>query len=174
MWYGKRMRSWWYALVVSVQFFALWVAQPVWAGIESYDPRLDPNYSRVVSTNPSSDWRAIEALGREFQERSALIGSRPAAANQYVQPQPWRYAGADYPMMVSQAGYADFSYATPPIGGPYQYWYSSGIYGWREPSPRIPWWSLVPSRHHHRQWADPRSGHGQAGGFAGRGSWHRR
>lgn len=150
--YGKRTRSWWYALVVSVQFFALWFAGPVLAGIESYDPRLDPNYTMAMSGNTTLNWRAIEMLAREFQERSALIGSRPAAANQYVQPQPWHYAGADYPMMVSQAGYPGPGYWTPPVGGQYPYWYGSGsgLYGWWQPSPRIPWWSLVPPRHHHR------------------------
>jgi hypothetical protein len=147
--YGKRTRSWWYAVVVSVQFFALWFVGPVLAGIESYDPRLDPNYTRATSGNSTLDWRAIEMLAREFQERGAAVGSRPAAVSQYVQPQPWHYAGTDNSMMASQAGYADFSYWTPPIGGPYQNWYGPGIYGWRDSS-RIPWWSLVPSRHHHR------------------------
>ena len=150
MWYDNRARRWEYALVIGLQSVALWVAPPVWAGIESYDPRLDPNYTRAMSTNPSPDWRAIEALGREFQERSVTAGSRPGAGGQYAQPQPWHYAGTDNPMMVSQAGYAGFSYWTPPIGGPYQNWYGQGIYGWLEPSPRIPWWSLVPPRHHHR------------------------
>jgi hypothetical protein len=65
------------------------MTQPVWAGIESYDPRLDPNYTRAMSTNPTRDWRAIEALGREFQARSALIGAQPSAGSHYAPPQPW-------------------------------------------------------------------------------------
>lgn len=148
--YDNRIRSWWYALVVGLLSVVLWVAPSVWAGIESYDPRLDPNYTRATSANPSPDWRAIEALGREFQAQSTLIGSRPVAASQYVQPQPWYYAGTDNPMMASQYSYASPGYWTPSIGGPYPYWYGSGVYGWREPYPRIPWWSLVPPRHHHR------------------------
>lgn len=169
--YGNRTRSWWYALAICAQFFALWVAQPVLAGIESYDPRLDPNYARATSGNSTIDWRAIEALGREFQARSALIGSRPAPAFQYVQPQPWYYAGAEYPMMASQYGYAGPGYWTPPIGGVYPYWYGSGVYGWRDPYPRIPWWSLVPPRHHYRYSAHPRPFYGRYGGVTGYRGW---
>jgi hypothetical protein len=170
--YDNRTRSWGYVLVVGLQSVVLWVAPPAWAGVESYDPRLDPNYTRAMSTNPSLDWRAIEALGREFQARSALIGSQPVAANHYAQPQPWHYAGADYPMMVSQAGYPSLDYWTSPVGGQYPYWYGSGsgVYGWRAPSPRIPWWSLVPSRHHYRSSAHLQF-HGRHGGVVGHRSW---
>lgn len=161
--YAKRTRRWGYVLAICAQSVGLWVAPPVWAGIESYDPRLDPNYTRAMSTNPSLDWRAIEALGREFQERSALIGSQPGAGSHYAQPQPWHYAGADYSMMVSQAGYSSLDYWTSPVGGqyPYSYWYGSGsgLYGWWEPSPRIPWWSLVPSHAHHDRHHDGKGRH---------------
>lgn len=169
--YSSSARRWGYVLVIGLQSVALWVAPPVWAGIESYDPRLDPNYTRATSGNSTLDWRAIEMLAREFQERGVAVGSRPAAVSQYVQPQPWHYAGADNSVMVSQSGYADFSYWTPPIGGPYQYWYSSGIYGWWQPSPRIPWWSLVPPRHHHRSSVHARPFHGRHGGAMGRRGW---
>lgn len=148
--YGKRTRNWWYALVIGVQAMTLWVMQPAWAEIESYDPRLDPNYNRATSANPTFDWSAIETLAREFQERSATVGSRPAAAGQYVQPQPWHYAGANDPIMISQAGYPGLDYRISPVGGQYSYWYGPGIYGWWQPSPRMPWWSLVSPRHHHR------------------------
>lgn len=168
--YAKRTRRWGNVLAICAQFVALWVAQPIWAGIETYDPRLDPNYTRAMSTNPSPDWRAIEALGREFQERSVTAGSRPGAGGQYVQPQPWHYAVADDPVMISRADYPGLGYWSPPIGGPYQYWYGPGIYGWREPSPRIPWWSLVPPRHHHRSSAHLQF-HGRHGGVMGHRSW---
>lgn len=168
--YGKRTRNWWYPLVIVVQAMTLWVAQPVLAGIESYDPRLDPNYNRATAANPTFDWRAIEALVREFQERSATVGSRPDAAGQYVQPQPWYYAGADNPVMVSPAGYPDLGYRTSPVGEQYPYWYGPGIYSWWQPSPRIPWWRLVSPRHHHRAsvhiWF-----HGRHGGVMGYRGW---
>jgi hypothetical protein len=165
--YGKQARRWWYVLVIGVQCITLGVAQPVWAGIESYDPRLDPNYTRAMSTDPSPDWRAIEALGREFQERSPTAGSRPGAAGQYVQPQPWHYVTVDNPVMASQAGYPGGGFWASPAGGQYpSYWYGSGIYGWWEPSPRIPWWSLVPPRHHHRS-SMHMGFHGRHGGGTG-------
>lgn len=164
--YINRTRRWGYALVIGLQSVALWVAPPVWADIESYDPRLDPNYTRAMSTNPGPDWRAIEVFGREFQERSVTAGSRPGAGGQYVQPQPWYYAGAENPVTTSQSGYTSAGYWAPPIGGPYQYWSGSGFYGWREPSPRIPWWSLIPPRHHHRSSVHLQS-HGRHGGMMG-------
>lgn len=147
--YSNRARYWGYASVIGLLSVALWVAQPAWAGIESYDPRLDPAYTRATSNNPAVDWRAIEALGREFQERGAP-SAQPAAAGYYILYQPWHYVGAVYPAMVPQTDYAGYGYWTPPVGGLYPYWYSSGVYGWRDPYPRIPWWSLVPPRHHHR------------------------
>lgn len=146
----KRIRFLESVFVIGLQAMVLWVAQPVSAGIESYDPRLDPNYTRATSDNPSIDWRVIDALGREFQAQSAAVGSRPAAVGQYIQPQPWYYAGAEYPMMGLQYGSAGPGYWTSPNGGVNPYWYGSGVYGWRDHYPRIPWWSLVPLRHHHR------------------------
>lgn len=140
--YAKRT-SWWYALAICVQSVTLWVTQPAWAGIESYDPRLDPNYTRAPSGNPSVDWRAVEAFNHEFQARSALIGSQPSTGGYYASPQPWRYAGADHPLMVSQAGYPGLGYWASPVGGPYpywSYWYGSGLYRWRRP--------VAPHRHH--------------------------
>lgn len=79
--YDNRTRSWRDTFAISAIAMTLWMASPVWAGIESYDPRLDPNYTRAMSTNPTRDWRAIEALGREFQARSALIGAQPSAGS---------------------------------------------------------------------------------------------
>lgn len=148
--YSNRSRYWGYASVIGLLSVALWVAQPAWAGIESYDPRLDPNYSGATPANPTPDWRAIEALAREFQERGATVASRSVIVGQYIQPQPWYYVGTDNSMMASQYGYVGPGYWTPPIGGVYPYWYGSGVYGWRDPYPRIPWWSLIPPRHHHR------------------------
>lgn len=138
------------ALLAVLSIGLLWLTQPAWAGIETYDPRLDPNYTRATPGNPGLDWRAIEALGREFHERNLTAGSRPIAAGSFPYPQPWSYAGGESPVMAAQSGYGGVGYGMPPMGGAYPSWYGPGVYGWLEPSPRIPWWSLIPPRHHHR------------------------
>ena len=110
---------------------------------DQYDPRRDPNYSREAAPVSQVNWNAVSALAQEFEARSYQALTRGQAFNQFPQPQPWSYVqGAPSPI-GSPATYGD------PYAG-YIYGYGSGFPGWFEPSPRIPWWSLIPPRRHHQ------------------------
>lgn len=124
-------------------------AGAVTATPDQYDPRLDPNYSLETSERTPVNWEAIWGLVREFEARTYLNVDRPQATAPYAQPQPWQYV----------QGVPTFS-GSPPIPdvpsyeGPYAgSWYAYGplFSGFWEPSPRIPWWSLIPPRTHHRR-----------------------
>lgn len=119
------------------------------AGPDQYDPRRDPNYTSSSSATAPIHWEAVWGLVQEFETRSPVNTARIQPSSQLVVPQPWHYVqetpwpGAT-PSYSGAAGYGGV-YGGPFYG--YEPWYAS----WREASPRIPWWSLIPPRtHHHR------------------------
>ena len=137
------------------------------AATDQYDPRRDPNYSREAVETTPINWDAVWSLVREFEARSHANAARPLPSSQFAVPQPWHYVqesfspGATPPL--SNASYG------APYGGP-SYGYDPWFAGWWETSPRIPWWSLVPPRHHHRSPVHMQF-RGRHGEFVGRHGW---
>lgn len=120
---------------------------------DQYDPRHDPNFAPETSERAPVNWEAIWGLVREFEARAYLNVDRPQATAPYAQPQPWHYVQgvptfSGSPPIPDVPGYGD-----PYVGSWYAY--GSSFSGYWEPSPRIPWWSLIPFRsrdghgHHH-------------------------
>lgn len=124
-------------------------AGTVSAAPDEYDPRHDPNYSRETSEKPPVNWEAIWALAREFESRAYPNGDRCQLARVCTAPQPWHYVhGAssfNAPPSVSDGPV----YGDPSVGP--SYGYGPLFAGWWGTSPRIPWWSLIPPRIHHRR-----------------------
>jgi hypothetical protein len=114
---------------------------------DRYDPRRDPNYSREVSATAPIHWEAVWGLVSEFEARSYQAIDRRQSSSPFAVPQPWHYVqgGDTLDVTPSLAGAAYGS----PYGGPFN-GYDPWFAGWWEPSPRIPWWSLVPftTKHH--------------------------
>ena len=134
---------------------------------DQYDPRRDPNYSREAVETTPINWDAVWSLVREFEARSHSNMGQNQPSSQFAVPQPWHYVqesfspGATPPL--SNASYG------APYGGP-SYGYDPWFAGWWETSPRIPWWSLVPPRHHHRSPVQMQF-RGRHGEFVGRHGW---
>lgn len=113
-----------------------------------YDPRLDPSYISGQA-NPRLDWEKIWALVGEYKAIAMNRPIVPRPSIRYAQPQPQAYT--DLALSRGDLPYApgQILYATP-------YTYMGGYYpndSWgtyRTPSSRIPWWSLIPPRHHHQ------------------------
>lgn len=130
---------------------------PAAFGKTEYDPRRDPNYSREAALAFQVNWNVVSALAQEFEARSYQALNRGQALNQFPQPQPRSYVQEAPSPIGSPPIYGD------PYAG-YVYGYGSGFPGWFEPSPRVPWWSLIPPRrhhrdgHHHRGHAHPQQG----------------
>jgi len=122
------------------------------AATDQYDPRRDPNYTREVSATTPMNWQAIWSLVREFEGRTDQIVGRGLPSSQFAVPQPWHYV-QETPSPGATLSYSGAAGYGGVYGGPfygYEPWYPS----WREASPRIPWWSLVPfttkDHQHHR------------------------
>lgn len=113
-----------------------------------YNPRLDPNYISGQA-NPRHDWERIWALVSEYEAiaMDRPIGPQPPIP--YAHPQPQAYTD----WALSRDG---MPYASGPLLHATLYTYMGGYYpydswgAYRTPSPRIPWWSLIPPRHRHQ------------------------
>jgi hypothetical protein len=130
-------------------------------GLDQYDPRRDPNYTRAAFETAPINWEAVWGLVREFEARSHANAARPLPSSQFAFPQPWHYVQESF----SPGGTAPLSSADygAPYGGP-SYRYDPWVPAWRGTSPRIPWWTLIPFKtdrhrprphhegkgHHHR------------------------
>ncbi|MBI4381150.1 MAG: hypothetical protein HY574_08150 [candidate division NC10 bacterium] len=122
-------------------------------GPDQYDPRRDPNYVREASATTPMNWQAIWSLVREFEGRTDQIVGRGLPSSQFAVPQPSHYV-QETPWPGATPSYSGAAVYGGPYGGSfygYEPWYPS----WREASPRIPWWSLIPFKTdhhgHHRQ-----------------------
>jgi hypothetical protein len=110
-----------------------------------YNPKDDPNYTQATAKRPAVTWEAILPLVHAFEttppveRRQGVVPSAP--------PQPLPYAQATAPEASPSP-----AFDMPIYGGfgavPY-YVYRASFSGW-EPSPRIPWWSLLPLTQHKR------------------------
>lgn len=115
---------------------------------DQYDPRRDPNYSRQAWLTAPIPWEAVLALAREFEGRTYQIMDRRQPSSQFAAPQPWHYV-QETPSPWATSSVSGAAGYGGPYGGPF-YGYDPWFSGWRETSPRIPWWSLVPftTKHH--------------------------
>jgi len=113
--------------------------------IESYNPKNDPNYTRATAKRPPVTSEAVSTLAQAFEttpNAKQRVGVVPSAP-----PQPIQYIQATAPEVPSQSALG------MPIYGalsavPYYVYRPS--FPWREASPRIPWWSLLPLTKHQR------------------------
>jgi hypothetical protein len=116
---------------------------------DQYDPRRDPNYIREASATTPINWEAVWTQVREFEARTSINLQSARALPYYPQPQPWPYVQGTPPSVASPLTPEASSYGSW-YGGPL-YAYAMPYGTWWDSSPRIPWWSLIPTKHHDRR-----------------------
>jgi hypothetical protein len=110
-----------------------------------YNPKNDPNYTQATAKRPPGTWEAVSTQVQAFatlpyaERRQDVTLSAPL--------QPPAYTQASAPAVAAPSALELPIYGG---GGPIPYaFYRPPFLGW-EPSPRIPWWSVLPLAKHKR------------------------
>jgi hypothetical protein len=115
--------------------------------VESYHPKNDPNYTQATAQRHPVAWEAVSALAQAFE--TVPYAKRRQDVTLSAPPQPLPYTQATAPQVPAPAAFDVPVYGYGAFGAVPYYVYSSP-FSWREPSPRIPWWSLLPLTKHKR------------------------
>jgi hypothetical protein len=107
--------------------------------VEPYNPKNDPNYTQATAKRPPVPWEAISPLVHAFE--TTPPGERRQGVVPSAPPQPLPYAQATVQEVSPSAAFDMPIYGV--FGAVPYYGYRSSFSRW-EPSPRIPWWSLLP------------------------------
>ena len=113
--------------------------------VEPYNPKDDPNYTQATAKRPPVTWEAVSTLVQAV-ETTPYAGRRQDVTLS-APPQPLPYTQATAPEVPSPSAF------DAPIYGAFgaiPYYVYSPPFLWRETSPRIPWWSLLPLTKHNR------------------------
>jgi hypothetical protein len=110
-----------------------------------YNPKDDPNYTQATAKTPPGTREAISILGQAF-ETTPYAGRRQDVTLS-APPQPLPYTQATAPQVPASS-----AFDVPIYGafGAVPYYVYSPPFPWRQTSPRIPWWSLLPLTKHKR------------------------
>jgi hypothetical protein len=112
---------------------------------ESYNPKDDPNYTQATAQRPPVTSEAVSTLMHAIEttpyagRRQDMMLSAP--------PQPLSYTQTTAPQVSAPSAFDMPIYGA--FGAVPYYGHSSSFF-WREHSPRIPWWSLLPLTKHKR------------------------
>ena len=114
--------------------------------VAPYNPKDDPNYTQAPVKTPPGTWEAVSNLGHAFETASYIRRRQDMTLS--APPQPLPYIQATAPEVPSPSAFDVPIYGAFGAVPPY-YVYRPPL-PWRETSPRIPWWSLLPLTKHKR------------------------
>jgi hypothetical protein len=113
--------------------------------VAPYHPKNDPNYTQATANRPAGTWEAVSAQVQAFA--TLPYAGRRQDVTLSTPLQPPAYTQASAPTVAAPS-----ALDLPIYGGfgpvPYAF-YRPPLLGW-EPSPRIPWWSVLPLVRHKR------------------------
>ena len=118
--------------------------------VAPYNPKDDPNYTQATAQRPPVTSEAVSTLMHAF-ETTPYAGRRQDVTLS-APPQPLSYTQTTAPQVPAPYAF-DMpiygAFGTVPYGAVPNYVHRSSFF-WREHSPRIPWWSLLPPTKHKR------------------------